>query len=143
MDFRLGFSFLGFYVLYIILSGFLTKDVLECVVNPTYWIRYCDCTLNNLVLKTPSRLYCYSVQPTRWDVTKIGTAWGDINYGAISRIAVHGRHYIIRHFCLERDVLITTFVLFYFHSVSLCFLVFTLCNFCIPRKHSSLNVFPF
>ena len=49
---RLGFSLQGFCVLYIILSKFLTKDVLKCIVNPTYLIEYCDCTLINLVLKT-------------------------------------------------------------------------------------------
>ena len=52
VDFRLGFSLQGFCVLYFILSEFLTKDVLECIVNPTYLIGCCDFTLIKLVLKT-------------------------------------------------------------------------------------------
>ena len=52
MDFRLGFSLQGFCVLYFTLPEFPTKDVLECIVNPTYLIGYCNCTLINLFLKT-------------------------------------------------------------------------------------------
>ena len=52
VDFRLWFSLQGFCVLYFILSEFLTKDVLKCIVNPTFMIGYCDSTLINLVLKT-------------------------------------------------------------------------------------------
>ena len=50
-DFRLGFSLQGICVLYFILPVFLTKDVLECMVNPTYCIGCCDCSFINLVLK--------------------------------------------------------------------------------------------
>ena len=42
----------SFCVLYFILSEFLTKDVFECIVNPTYLIGCCNYTLTNLVLKT-------------------------------------------------------------------------------------------
>ena len=42
----------NFCVLYFILSEFLTKDVLERIVNPTYLIGCCDFTLINLVHKT-------------------------------------------------------------------------------------------
>ena len=52
VDFRLRFLLQGFCVLYFILSEFLTKDVLKCIVNPTYLIGCCDSTLINLVLKT-------------------------------------------------------------------------------------------
>ena len=52
VDFRLGFSLQGFCVLYFILSEFLTKDVLECIVNSTYLVWCCHCTPINLVLKT-------------------------------------------------------------------------------------------
>ena len=40
-----------FYVLYITLSEFLTKDVLEYVVNPTYLKKHYDSTPFNLVFK--------------------------------------------------------------------------------------------
>ena len=38
--------------LYFILSEFLTKNVLECIVNPTYLTGCCNSTLINLVLET-------------------------------------------------------------------------------------------
>ena len=52
VNFSFGFSLQGFCVLCIILSEFLTKDVLEGIVNPIYLIRCCDFTLIKLVLKT-------------------------------------------------------------------------------------------
>ena len=52
VDSRIGFSLQGFCILYFILSKFLAKDVLRCIVNPTYWIECCDCTFINLGLKT-------------------------------------------------------------------------------------------
>ena len=52
VDFKLESSLQGFSVLYNILSEFLTKHVLECVVNQTYLTECCDCTLFNLLLKT-------------------------------------------------------------------------------------------
>ena len=51
VDFRLGLSLQGFYVLYFILSEFLTKKILEGIVNPAYSIGCCDCTFINLVLR--------------------------------------------------------------------------------------------
>ena len=50
VDFRLRFLLQGFCVLYFILSEFLTKDVLKCIVNSTYLIGCCGSI--NLVLKT-------------------------------------------------------------------------------------------
>ena len=52
VDFRLWFSLQGFCVLYFILSEFLTKDVLKCIINATYLIGCWNSTLINLVLKT-------------------------------------------------------------------------------------------
>ena len=52
MDFRLRFLLQGFRVLYFIFSEFPTKDVLKCIVNPTYLIGCWDSTLINLVLQT-------------------------------------------------------------------------------------------
>ena len=50
--FRPWFSLQGFCVLYFILSEFLTKDVLKCIINATYLIGCWNSTLINLVLKT-------------------------------------------------------------------------------------------
>ena len=52
VDFRLWFSLQDFCGLYLILSEFLTKDVLKCIVNPTYLIGCCNSTLLSLILKT-------------------------------------------------------------------------------------------
>ena len=57
VDFRLRFLLLNFCVFYIILSEFLTKDVLKCIVNSAYSIGCCDCTPFNLVLKITLLLY--------------------------------------------------------------------------------------
>ena len=38
-----------FLRLYFILSKFLTKDVLECIVNPTYLIECCNCNLIKII----------------------------------------------------------------------------------------------
>ena len=56
-NFRLGFSLQGFRVSCFILSEFLTKDILECIVNPTYLIGCCDCTLINLVFSTIALIF--------------------------------------------------------------------------------------
>ena len=52
VNFSLGFSLQVFCVLCIILSEFLTKDVLEGKVNSIYLIGCCDSTLIKLVLET-------------------------------------------------------------------------------------------
>ena len=49
---RLGFSLEIFCFFYFILSEFLTKNVLECIVNPIYLIGCSDYTLISLVPKT-------------------------------------------------------------------------------------------
>ena len=52
VDFRFGLSYQGFCILHFILSEFLTKGVLKCIVNPIYLIGCCSCTVINLVLNT-------------------------------------------------------------------------------------------
>ena len=61
-------------------SEFLTKDVVECIVNPTYLIGRCDCTLINLVLKTIALIF--NTTPTRRNIARIGTEWDELIYDA-------------------------------------------------------------
>ena len=57
LNFRLGFSLQGFCILYIILSKFLFKDVLEVIVNATSLIGGSHSILFNLTLKITLQLY--------------------------------------------------------------------------------------
>ena len=107
VDFIFGFSSQGFFVLYFILSEFLTKDVLECVVNPTYLIGYCDCTLINLVLKTIVLIFYTNHKMDCCEYCYWLTDWGDIIYNAWNRdpltihFSVHGRYYLIRYYLMR------------------------------------------
>ena len=148
VDFRLGFSLQGFWILYIILLEFVTKDVLECVVNPTYLIGCCDCILINLVLKTIVLVFNTS--------HKIGCCkycyWlGSYNLWWVklqSRVAVHCRYYITCLFFLREtstyNKLLPWYLFIYFYFVSYTlFLTFTLCDFWVSIKHGFLKVSPF
>ena len=144
--FRLEFSLQGFCVLYIILSEFLIKDVLECKVSSTYLIECCDCTPFNLILKitilltfnTTHKMECYEY----WYSLGWYNLWcvklRSLNY------PFHGRNYIIQLFFLKRDTTIITFsfALFYFIFCPL-FLIFTFCDFQIPIKYGFVNFFLF
>ena len=108
----------GFCVLYIVLSEFLIKGVLECKVSSTYLIECCDCTPFNLILKitilltfnTTHKMECYEY----WYSLGWYNLWcvklRSLNY------PFHGRNYIIQLFFLKRDKTIITFsfALFYF-----------------------------
>ena len=120
VDFWLWFSLQGFCILYFILSEFLTKDVLKCIVNPTYLIGCCDSTLINLVLKTFLLMfntthkmgcceYCYWLG--WYNIQRVKS--GSLSYPFLSRIAVHGRYYIISHFFPRK---ISTFNKWFSHS---------------------------
>ena len=145
VDFRLGSSLQGFCVLYFILSEFLTKDALECIVNPTYLIGCCDCTLINLALKIIVLIFNTTY--------KMGCCeyWYWLGWYNLWRVKSKSlRYYITRLFFLERYAPTTTFVLlfiyffvlFYFVSYTLS-LTFILRDFCVPIKHGFLKVFPF
>ena len=59
--------------IYIYIDGYLSSTYL--IVNPTYLIGSCDCTLFSLVLKTISLIFD---RTQRWIVANIGTACSDI-----------------------------------------------------------------
>ena len=104
---------------------FLTNDVLECAVNPTYLIESCNC---NTVHEN------------------IGNVWGDIIYDTWNRelLTIHfldssswkvlyNPPLFYREMHLQR--------LIYFVYCNL-FLTFTFCDFCIPIKSGFQNIPP-
>ena len=131
VDFRHGFSLQGFCTLFIILSQFLTKDVLERIVNPTYFI---GCYDSNLSTLSSRLLHWYLVQPTRQDVANIGTACGDIIYD-VWNWDLLTIHFLDRTswevlykspFYLERDAPATTFASLFILVLLILFLVLCL-----------------
>ena len=130
VDFWLLFSLQGFSILYIILSEFLTKDVLECIVNSTYLIECCDCTLINLALKIIATLFNNTQDGMLQTLVVIGVIWFiceiKISWLSIPQIPVHGRNYIA-----------------YFFFQRYCFWYLHYASFCVPIKHDFLKVFPF
>ena len=143
VDFRLGFSLQGFCVLYFILLESLTKDVLECIVNPAYLIGCCECTLVSLVLQT-ILLIQYNPQDGMLRILLlirviIHDAW---NRNPLTiHFSVHGRYYMTRLF-VEREICTYNnfcfIICFYFFILflRLCFLIFTLYDFCVLINHS-------
>ena len=130
VGFRFGFSLEDFCVSFFILSEFLNKDVLECVVNPNYVIRCCDCTLINLDLKTILLIFNTT---HKIGCCEFSTDWDDIIYDTWNQdlLTIHfsdssSRRYYMTHFLfifLERYAPSTTFVLsfVYFLFLKLCF----------------------
>ena len=99
VDFRLRFPLQSFCVLCFKLSEFLTKDILKCIVNPTYLIGCSNCALINHVLKTiittTHKMGCCKY----WYWLGWYNLWSmklrSLNYPlSISRIAVPGRYYM-------------------------------------------------
>ena len=143
VDFRPGFSLQGFCVLYFILSIFLTKDVLECIVSTTYLIGCCNCTLINLVLKTIVLIFNTT--------HKIGRCkywyWLErYNLWCISWIAFHCKYYITQLFFSREICTYSNFFFFFFFNILFSyalFLMFPLFDFCVPLKHGFLELFLF
>ena len=129
-DFRIGFLLQGFCILYIILSEFLTKDVLECIVNPTYFIGCYDCNLFNLVFKaivlilsTTHKTGCCKYWYCLGWYNLRRVEWGSLS---IYFIEVHDRCYINRLIYLKRDAPTTTFVSLFILVLLILFLVLCL-----------------
>ena len=61
--------------LYIILSEFLTKHVLDTCSASCDWTLVQVFSQGNFYF-----LYQYSVRPTGWNVANIGAAWGSVIY---------------------------------------------------------------
>ena len=160
VDFSFGFSLQSFCVLYFILSEFMFKDALECIVNPTYLIGCCDYTLINLVLKNIVLIfntihkmgcceYCYWLEWYNTCCVKLGS----INYPSLDNSSwyvlynppflffVPREKSTCNNFCL---IIFCYFYYYYFYFVSDTFIfIFTLCSFCVRIKDGFLNVSPF
>ena len=80
LDFDFHWRVFAFYMLYVIISD---QGCLGLTVNPTYLIECCGWTPVQLCHQGYFYvLYQYSIQPTRWNVANIDTAWGDIVHDA-------------------------------------------------------------
>ena len=124
-------------LVFYVLSEFLTKDVLEYIVNPTYLVGCCDCTLINLVCKTivlifntTHKMGCCEYWTDRGDI--IYDTWkldlSTIHF--LDNVAVHSRllcnqPFFSREICSYNNFCfnICFFLLFCFYTL---FLLFTL-----------------
>ena len=122
-------------LVFYVLSEFLTKDVLEYIVNPTYLVGCCDCTLINLVCKTivlifntTHKMGCCEYWTDRGDI--IYDTWkldlSTIHF--LDNVAVHSRLLCNQpFFFLEKYAPTTTFALiFVFFIILFLYFVFAI-----------------
>ena len=74
-------------IFYIILAEFLTKEVLECTVNPAYFIGCCDCALISLFLKTIVLIFNATHKTgccEYWDCSRWHNLWSMISHESLN-----------------------------------------------------------